>query len=97
MSITKHEVSGCKFRFFLDEYNFEPINCPRKKAGTVNRKVLNSNPLNDKILKAIINSTGRCIARKNCKQYFRTFARQYPNGILIMKVNNVRRIIFILV
>jgi hypothetical protein len=68
MSITKQEVSGCKFRFFLDEYNLEPINCPRKKAGTVNRKVVNSNPLADKILKTIINSTGICIARKNCNE-----------------------------
>jgi len=54
-------------------------------------KVANSNPVPDKILYETMSKTGIWIARKNWKEYLRTFARQYPNGMFIMNANNAKK------
>jgi len=66
------------------------------KDGTVKRRVTTSKPVPAANRNKIIKATGICIASKNCKENLRTFALQYPNGILIMNANNVRKIMFIL-
>jgi len=90
-----HEVSGTASLCFLNEYIFDPANCPKKKAGTVKKSVSNSNPVSVRIRNKIINATGICIARKNCNENLRTFDRQYPNGILIINAKIVSKRIFI--
>jgi hypothetical protein len=62
----------------------------------VKNSVIGSNPVPESNRNKIISKTGRCIARKNCKENFLTFVRQYPKGILIINVNNVSRRMFIL-
>ena len=53
---------------FLKEYIFEPDNCPKKKAGTVKKNVISSNPLPNKNLNKIIKGIEKCMARKNCNE-----------------------------
>lgn len=94
-SITKQEVRGTNFLSFRNKYILDPIYCPITKAGTVKRRVVNSKPVPAANRNKMIKATGICIARRNCKENLRTFALQYPNGILIIKVNNVNKRIFI--
>jgi hypothetical protein len=58
--------------------------------------VIGSNPVPESNRNKIINATGICIARKNCSEYLRTFAPQYPKGIFMINVKTVSKRIFIL-